>query len=518
MRGRRCEVMVVGGGLGGCAAALAAAEAGRRVVLTEETDWIGGQVTSQGVSALDEHRWIEFFGATASYQKFREEIRSCYREHYPLTPHARAERFLNPGGGYVSRLCHEPRVALAVLESLLAPHRAAGRVEVLLRTRPTGADVAGDRVRCVRLADLDDGGEWLIEAPMVLDATELGDLLPLTGTEYVSGAEGRDETGEPHAAAKANPDNVQSFTACFALDYCPGESHVIDEPRGYVAFRDAQISWCHTHPITLQKVTRTLFHLPNSPWGTSLWLYRRILDRARFADGAFPSDLSLINWPQNDYWDGNIIDQPEAEAARHVDAAKRLSLSLLYWLQTEAPREDGGAGYPGLRLRPDVMGSRDGLAKMPYIRESRRIRAVFTVLEQHLSPEIRKDQYAEPFPDSVGLGLYRIDLHPSSGGDNYIDLACAPFRIPLGALIPVRMENLIPANKNIGTTHVTNGAYRLHPVEWNIGEAAGALAVFCLERACSPRKVREDKALLDLFQRLLERRGVPLSWPEAVPV
>ena len=51
---------------------------------------------------------------------------------------------------------------------------------------------------------------------------------------------------------------------------------------------------------------------------------------------------------------------------------------------------------------------------------------------------------------------------------------------PLGALIPVRAENLLPANKNIGTTHITNGCYRLHPVEWSIGEAVGALAVIAL--------------------------------------
>src|SRR3712207_8972640 len=48
-----------------------------------------------------------------------------------------------------------------------------------------------------------------------------------------------------------------------------------------------------------------------------------------------------------------------------------------------------------------------------------------------------------------------------------------PFQVPLGAMIPVRVNNLIAGCKNIGTTHVTNGCYRLHPVEWTIGEAAG---------------------------------------------
>src|SRR5204863_8049047 len=141
-----------------------------------------------------------------------------------------------------------------------------------------------------------------------------------------------------------------------------------------------------------------------------------------------------------------------------------LSLCFLHWLQSEA-------GLPGLRLRGDVVGDTpDGLAKALYIRESRRIAGERTVLEQDLGA---------PYPDTVGIGAYRIDLHPSTGGDPYIDIACCPFQIPLGALIHVRVDNLLAAAKNIATTHVTNGAYRLHPVEWNVGEAAGQLAALC---------------------------------------
>src|SRR5262249_44033521 len=139
-----------------------------------------------------------------------------------------------------------------------------------------------------------------------------------------------------------------------------------------------------------------------------------------------------------------------------------------YWLQTEAPRPDGKSGWKGLRLRPDIVGTEDGLAKYPYIRESRRIRAEFTVLEQHVSTEFRAQKYkrssdevvAESFRDSVGIGSYRIDLHPSTNGANYLDISSVPFQIPLGALLPQRMENLLPACKNIGVTHITNGCYR----------------------------------------------------------
>ena len=116
------DLVIVGGGLGGCAAALAALRSGRSVVLTEPTDWIGGQLTSQAVPP-DEHPWIEQFGASASYQSLRKAIRDYYRRHFPLNETARALPFLNPGNGSVSRLCCEPRVALAALTAMLAPYR-----------------------------------------------------------------------------------------------------------------------------------------------------------------------------------------------------------------------------------------------------------------------------------------------------------------------------------------------------------------------------------------------------------
>jgi hypothetical protein len=237
------------------------------------------------------------------------------------------------------------------------------------------------------------------------------------------------------------------------------------------------------------------------------------VDRSNFVEGAYESDVCLVNWPQTDYLASELCHCGEAERARHIAAAREQSLSLFYWLQTEAPRPDGGAGWRGLRLRGDLTGSADGLAKMPYIRESRRVRAAFTILEQHVAEASRPgEKLAERYADSVGIGYYRIDLHPSTGGDNYIDVGSLPFRIPLGALIPVRVENLLPACKNIGTTHITNGCYRLHPVEWNIGEAAGTVAALAVRDRTTPRELYEKR--LEEIQRELVRRGVELAWPE----
>jgi hypothetical protein len=528
------DVVIAGGGCGGVAAALAAARAGQRVILTEETDWIGGQLTAQAVPP-DEHPWIESFGCTRSYRQFRQGVRDYYRRHYPLTAPARAVEALNPGNGRVSRLCHEPRVALAVLQDLLAPHTSARRVLLLTEHKVIAADTAGDRVRSVTVRDLRTGRERFLTAPYFLDATELGDLLPLTGVEYVTGAEAQKETGEPHAPAEAQPRNQQAFTCCFAIDHLDGEDHTIDRPAEYDFWRKyvpemrppwpgPLLGWKMSDPITLRE-RAVSFDPVAAGTGLNLWLYRRIADKKNFAEGFYLSDICLVNWPQNDYWLGNLVDVPLADAARHLARAKQLSLSLLYWMQTEAPRPDGKAGWKGLRLREDLTGTADGLAKYPYIRESRRIRAEFTVLEQHVGTDARmkaagqkrEEVSAERFFDAVGVGSYRIDLHPSSGGDNYIDVSSLPFQIPLGAFLPRRVENLLPACKNLGVTHITNGCYRLHPVEWNIGEAAGALAAFCLARKLPPRQVRKDRKRLAEFQAFLRADGFELEWPRITP-
>lgn len=171
------------------------------------------------------------------------------------------------------------------------------------------------------------------------------------------------------------------------------------------------------------------------------------------------------------------------------------------------------------------MGSEDGLATYRSIRESRRIKAEFTVLEQHIGTEARvqvtgkkaTELKAAFFKDSVGVGRYPLDLHPSTGGDNFLTLSSLPFQIPLGALIPVRMENLLPGCKNIGTTHIMNGGFRLHPEEWNIGEAVGMVAKFCLDRKVLRRKVRDDSKLLDDLQRMLKSQEFSLEWPKIGP-
>ncbi len=527
------DVIIAGGGVGGCAAAMSALRNGLKVIMTEETDWIGGQLTQQGVPP-DEHQWIEDHGATQLYLDFRTAIRKYYKTYYPVTEEALSIENFNPGGGSVSRISHEPRVALAVLNQMFAPYIASGRLLILTECKIILAEKMGKQVKSLLAKMLRTETKLSLTAPFFVDATELGDLLPLTNTDFVTGSESKKETRELHALDVADPENNQSFTVCFAIDYLPGENHTIEKPEQYEHWRTyhpkmtppwpaKQLSWFYSSPYNPKEPKELGFNPEGKSTASllNLWIYRRIISKNNFKPGFFSSDITIVNWPQNDYYNGNLVGITEKEFKHQVEQAKQLNLSLLYWLQTEAPRPDGGKGWPGIRLRKDVLGTEDGMAKYPYIRESRRIKALFTILEEHVGKENRElvvnaeeAKKAATFPDSVGVGYYPIDLHPSNKGLNQLNLQVLQFQIPLGALIPQETENLLPACKNIGTTHITNGCYRLHPVEWNIGESVGVLVSYAIQKKITPREIHADSNLLKDFQQLIRTQGIETHWPD----
>ena len=418
----RYDILIIGGGTGGVAAALAAARAGRRVLLTEETDWIGGQLTAQAVPP-DENPWIETFGGTRSYRAFREGVRDYYRRHFPLTPAARANPLLNPGDGFVSRLCHEPRVALAVLEAMLAPHVSSGLVTVLLRHVPVAAGTDGDQVTSIALRSLETDCEREFAAPFILDGTETGALLPLAGVEYVVGAESRADTGEPHAPdGPAQPGNQQGVTHCFALSHHPGEDHVIAKPASYDFWRQYQapfwpgphLGWSDLHPTTLESRAFSLFGPSDDPerfmtrdqfvWGEQgLWHYRRLRHRANFADDGPPlfagGDAPLPSPPtaMTTSWSPTWGSWPPCCRAQNRCIQSSRTTAIIC----------GSRSLPGLPTPPNrTVGDRDGTAAR-YVADS-----LYEMWRSGVSlviwQTIRDFTGANPF----GGGLYDIHGRP----------------------------------------------------------------------------------------------------------
>ncbi len=514
---READVVILGGGLGGVAAALAACDAGLQVILTEETDWLGGQATAQGVSALDENPWIERSGGTRTYQDFRKRIRGWYQTHARLTPQARQTPELDPGNSWVSKLTFEPKVAVAVIDEMLDSHRKSGKLTLLTRHKVIRAHRTGRSVDWVDVVILDQPGLVRLAGKFFLDATELGDGLLACGVEHVVGAESKQRTGEPHARDDgAHPECVQSFTYPFALRLKKVAAPPIVRPSRYEQNREVQ---AYTFKLLYPErgwIRYGVFEQAPGSYGP-FWTYRRLIDCSNFDDPQYAEDVAMINWPGNDYRGRSLLVESPQEVLLALREAKELASGFCHWLQTEAPRDGGGAGYPEMVLDTAAMGTADGLAKYPYIRESRRVRAIYTIVQQDVAGAYQADRArGRHFGDSVGIGSYGIDIHANDAEKKLPPAHTKPFQIPMGALIPVDTDNFIPAGKNIGTTHITNGCYRLHPIEWNIGEAAGLLAAACIQRHEAPGQIQANPDRVLELQRELVQRGVPLFWYDDV--
>jgi hypothetical protein len=520
-----CDILVVGASLGGVAAALSAARAGKATVLVSGSNWVGGQMTSQGVCTPDDNAYVDTTGSTASYQEFRQLCRQYYQTNYTLSEYGQqqvqAVGHLNLGQCWVNMgFAVEPLVGDKLLKQMLSD---AG-VTLLLSQTVQSAGLAPDNnsVETITIVG-SDGTETQISFSFVLDATDLGDLLPLAGVEFQLGAESVAQTGEPDAAADAPHQNwIQPITYPFALERCPvGEVHTIPEPPNYAAVRDSQNFSLTDGNITGMFVPRPLPAGQGTP--LAFWTYRRVVAAGLFTPtgGPYNNDVATINVAGNDYLDDVIPTGDPAHDAQVLANARAVSLCYLYWLQTESPRDAGdgsGTGYPNLRPVTEFWNTPDAISPDVYVREGRRIQALVTIKEQDIVTEdaeqndLNTGSRAQLFTDTGGIGLYDMDIHANNLGQKEFYLGTKPFQIPLGSLVPIRVTNLLPACKNLGVTHLTNGAYRLHPIEWNVGETSAALAAYCIDEKVTPQAAVQDSGSILAIQAKLLAAGIPIFW------
>jgi FAD dependent oxidoreductase len=559
------DVVIAGGSFGGCAAALAAAGEHVRVVLLEAGDRVGGQATSQGVTRWDEAPadMTESTGSTLSYRRLRDAIRGWYPES-ERSALGQLQEFFNPGFAGVGppfetmenpplfrdsqRRGHpfaaDPEVVRSVLDTLL---NEAG-VTVKTRTNVTAADVRGGTVHSITTRG--PSGTDTYTGRVFLDATDLGDLLPLCDIPWVIGAEAKSDTHEGLAEAVAHSEWIQPITVPIAVEWVePAASNRVEKPPGYDEIRVRQGFDRLKRPIGHGKVEGdgliTLVFRPAQEYDTMI-NYRQFIDPVNFADR--DTWRTTINVGSNDYLARAIPTSPHSpeQDAAIVEDARLVSRAYLYYLQNDVPRDDGsGYGYLNLKVDTQAFGTVDGTAPAPYIRESRRIAEPhYRVVQDDISVDEHggpfgkgarneaplrrgsRSERAKNYEDSCGIGRYGVDIHfgyyPTKGSAEDAEKAnigtpqrnfdTVPFQIPLGALIPKRFNNIVAACKNIGTTHLTSGAYRVHPVEWAIGEAAGVLAAHCTTQNVTPAVTVSDPNRIVAYQRRLLARGVPIFW------
>lgn len=512
-----CQVLVVGGGLGGVAAAEALAGQGISVILTEPTSHLGGQLTAQGLAVPDENRFIEMENGpgTRRYRELRQEVRAAYAGTPGIVP----QRWNNVGRCWVSRVSGEPSVwEQAIrrrLDALAGPH---GLRQILTRSPLLAIQryPGNGQISYADFVNLDSGRIVRVGAQYVLDATETGDALALAGSPWILGQEAQETYAEPDAPPEAHPEWVQSFTYCFALRWTPQTTlslPIVEKPAEYEFFRSLGEYTLANDPDGTGPVDYQVFRRAPGAGGP-FWTYRRLVAAESFSGNpAYTEDVSLINWRGNDFREENFIGKSVPEQVRILQRAKAFAQGFLYWLQTECPRDEGGFGYPEMQPAPDVLGV-DGFAPFPYVRESRRLLAEAPLTEKAmLADPTNPEAKTGPTPfDSVGIALYPLDIHPARGEPPLL-VPVLPYSLPLGAFIARSgPANILPASKDLGASRLAAASARTHPTEWLIGEIAGNLAAFCLNRDVTPAQVRADPVLLSAFQAQLKTNGITTSW------
>ncbi|KEF43283.1 MAG: hypothetical protein ER33_00635 [Cyanobium sp. CACIAM 14] len=529
----RAAVLVVGGSTAAYSATLAALQAGAAVLLVQPTQLVGGQYTAQALPASDdppERAPKRLQSATQLDPAQLDDgdlfcgsalLRAFRRRQLQLQP-VGGQVIGNPGAGWVSHFAVRPDTALRALEEPLLPHLASGRLRIVPFAAPEAVEfdaASPPRLTAVRFHDLERNLRFRVEAEVVLEATDLGDLLEVGGIASRVGQEARADTGEAVLPDQAVPLCQQAFTFGIVVERAtPAPAECLPAPEGYG--RDPWLQpadfpcsfWVHGSGGWQERP----FFDPNG-----MFRYRR-LACAVPDEQVRPGDVTVLNWGTsplgaagplgcgNDYRFGCLSGVSREERRRHLERARARAQAYLHCLQSAH----------GLALRPrgDLTWTADGIALEPYIREARRGVALTTIRHEDVARRFFPGRArARSFADSVGIGAYHyLDFHPNLT-PGHVDLGAdgkesLPFTVPLGALIPVATDGLILSAKSIGTTHITNAAYRMHPVEWAIGEAGGRLAAFALAQGVSPRQVACDPALLRRFQTVLTGAGAPIHW------
>ena len=460
LRTEETQILIVGGGASGISAGIQASRMGVPVIVAEETPWVGGMLTSAGVSCIDGNYRMR----SGIFGEFTDSLAARYGGWEALKT------------GWVSRINFEPHVGQEVLTNMAAG--CGDNLDVRRQTRMLRVSRIGEK--WVAVFKPEDGRKYRVAADILIDGTELGDVAKECGVEYRIGMEASTDTGESIAPEEAN-DVIQDLTYVAILkDYGADADMTLEKPEGYDPEMFAN---CAENPRSTVAET-----------GQTIWPPQMMITYGRTPNGKY-----MINWPTygNDYY-VNSIQMSRREREEAYSKAKNVTKSFIYFIQTEL-------GMKNLGIADDEFPTEDGLALFPYHRESRRIvgKAFFTM-------DAAADPYAfNYYRTGIAVGDYPVDHHHFRHPDwkSLPDLHFYPipsFNVPMGVLIPDQSDvrNLIVAEKSISVSNLMNGATRLQPVVMQLGQASGVIAAL----ACRT-KTAVDKVAIRKVQEILLDAG-----------
>ena len=550
------DLLIVGGNESACAAAVQAARLGvKRIVLVNDIEWLGGQFSAEGVGCLDE--WTTVLGKRVGFPRSGLFLEMIGRIHaHNTAKYGKA----SPGNAYCGTETIEPAAAARIFEEMLKPHVAGGALRIERGWEPVKVSVEGKRVAAVEFGRADGThgthesheshpSHLTVRARLTMDASDWGDVIRLSGAKYGAGPDLRSRFGESSAPEKFDDAGVQEMNP---LSWCvvlreAGKDATIARPATYDARSFAALD--KTPPWVDSDMSAGIY--AQSGW--SIYTHRRLVDRWHngFAPG---TEATFLNWPVQDYplcqLPQRVVDALEksdpgasrrniatlSPAQRRIifDDVKQHALGMLYHLQTKVHDRTGDfpQSFRHMALS-DEFGTPDKLPPKPYIREGLRLEALAMLTERDIRAATREPKWAKTMPPDAVFGFqFNIDFHPTrrkfltgdrNGPWQYIhtpergwhtDTDRAMF--PLRGLVPVEMDGLLGAGKNIGVSSVVQSALRLHGQMMLCGQAGATVAAMCLRDSIEPRAIAMDGVRVREIQRTLacgkDGPGV-LLWP-----
>ena len=449
------DVIIVGGGASGITSAIQSSRLGSKTLLIEKTDWLGGMLTSAGVSAMDGN----YNMPSGFIKEFRDSLVSYYGSLESLKT------------GWVSNIMFEPSVGNKILNSIA---QSENNLDIIFNSSVKEIYSKNDKWELT--VDINSDLQKF-ESKILIDATELGDLIPKLDIPYSIGMDSNTQFSEKIAPSKSN-NIIQDLTYVMILkDY--GKDVTIEKPLNY----DREEFLCS--------------YDSNECFKSDLKLWPK---ESLISYGTLPNGKVMINWPiyGNDYY-VNSVDMNENERTFHYEKAKQKSLKFLYFIQTEL-------NYNTLSIDKDEFLTKDGFPKIPYHRESRRIKGKVTLNLNDI-----KDPYSQKnsiYKTGIAVGDYPVDhhhnAHPKYNELPKLDFYPVPsYSVPLGSLIPENSNNFIVIEKSISVSNLVNGTTRLQPVVMQIGQAAAILAYL----AISKNKNIDEVSIREVQIEILKNKG-----------
>lgn len=455
------DVVVIGGGASGTTAGIRSARLGAKTLIVEQGPWLGGMLTSAGVSATDGNYRLR----GGMWGEFRDKLEAHYGGAEALKT------------GWVSNILFEPSVGAKIFASM-----AEAEDNLTVNYHTTLTDIHQLRNGSWQLTLSNGEKSWKLKAKVVIDATELGDVAAKVGIKYDMGMESRKQTGEDIAPEEANG-IIQDLTMVMILkDY--GRDMTIERPEGYNAAEFA-CACVNDNCVSPKEANR-------------MWSKQKMITY-----GKLPNNKYMINWPieGNDFY-VNMIEMNEEERAAAVAEAKARTIRFLYFIQHEL-------GFNTLYLADDEFPTEDMMPMIPYHRESRRTHGEVRFKLQHITHPYNYTLYRT----AIGVGDYPVDQHHTryTGWEALPNLyfhSIPSYGLPMGTMLPQGVKNFIVAEKSISVSNIVNGSSRLQPVVMQIGEASGIIAALAATQDIEPK----DVAVRDVQREVLRGDGYLLPF------